>query len=155
MNTMLDADIQDLKEQLIKDPEVHDLIRRRSFELYMERGDQASNPAEDWLRAENEILSALIEQMVSRNQRIISTHDTADPAAVRAAEHMREELAAESATGAGPVKKAPKAKAARKEAAPKAKAAKKAPVKKAPARKLAEPKAATPKARKPRPKKAE
>ena len=33
-------------------------IRRRAFELYIERGNESGSEMEDWLQAEEEILSA-------------------------------------------------------------------------------------------------
>lgn len=31
-------------------------IRRRAYELYLQRGDSNGDPAEDWLKAESELL---------------------------------------------------------------------------------------------------
>src|SRR4029078_4553599 len=76
------------------DPEVHDLVRHRAYEIYLER--RHSNPyasqGEDWLRAESEILPRLIQQMVERNRAAIEAHDASDPVTQQAAEHMQEEL---------------------------------------------------------------
>ena len=66
-------DIEKLKEQLISDPEVMRLIAQRAFEIYLERRDRyVAHPAEDWLRAESEVLPRLINQMVDHNRRAIA-----------------------------------------------------------------------------------
>ena len=89
-------DIEHIKEQLVADSEVHDLISRRAFELYLARGGDQGDPAEDWLRAESEILPSLIDEIVEQNRRAIETHDTSDPIVQRAAEHMKQGLETES-----------------------------------------------------------
>ena len=147
-------DIEKLKEQLISDPEVMRLIAKRAFEIYLERRDRyVAHPAEDWLRAESEVLPRLINQMVDHNRRAIAAKDDADPVSSKAAEHMREETSKASAKPAAVKKAASKAaakpaakKAAAKPATAKKPAAKAAPKKstadakpeaKAPARKAA------------------
>ena len=94
-------EIEKLKEQLISDPEVRDLIARRAFEIYLERkGRRHAHPAEDWLRAESEIIPRLMHQMIERNRRAIESQDESDPVLREAAEHMQHELEL-SATEAG------------------------------------------------------
>jgi len=39
-------------------PSVEERIRRRAYELYLQRGSQAGSEFDDWLRAEAEILQA-------------------------------------------------------------------------------------------------
>jgi len=39
-------------------PSVEERIRRRAYELYVQRGSLAGSELEDWLRAEEEILGA-------------------------------------------------------------------------------------------------
>lgn len=139
------VDIEKLKEQLISDPEVMRLIAKRAFEIYLERRDRyVAHPAEDWLRAESEVLPRLINQMVDHNRRAIAAKDDADPVSSKAAEHMREETSKASAKPAA-VKKAA-SKAAAKPAAKKA-AAKPATAKK-PAAKAAPKKSEKPAAKK-------
>ena len=127
-------DIEKLKEQLISDPEVMRLIAKRAFEIYLERRDRyVAHPAEDWLRAESEVLPRLINQMVDHNRRAIAAKDDADPVSSKAAEHMREETS--KATAKPAAKKAaakPAAKPAARKAAAKPAAAKKAATKAAP-----------------------
>lgn len=85
-------DIEQLKEQLLSDPDIRRLVARRAYEIYIERRDYPAHPHEDWLRAESEILPRLIAEMIERNEQAISAHDGSDPVAHRAAEHMQEEI---------------------------------------------------------------
>ena len=39
-------------------PSLQEKIRRRAYEIYVERGSQAGSELDDWLRAEAEILRA-------------------------------------------------------------------------------------------------
>jgi hypothetical protein len=82
-----------LKEQLLADEEVRRMIGHRAHEIYLERRPyRDAHPAEDWLRAESEVLPRLIDEMIARNERAIDAHDVSDPVAHRAAELMQEEL---------------------------------------------------------------
>ncbi len=82
--------IDQLKEQLLSDPDINRLVARRAYEIYLERrGHISAHPAEDWLRAESEVLPRLIDEMVRHNERVIAAHDDSDPSAHRAAEHMQ------------------------------------------------------------------
>ena len=42
----------------IKKLPLQERIRRRAYELYVERGNESGSEIEDWLQAEEEILSA-------------------------------------------------------------------------------------------------
>ena len=154
--------IQKIKEQLEMDPEVRNLIGERAFELYLaRRGTGRGNAAEDWLRAESQILPALINQMVEANRNAIESHDSSDPTMLRAAEQMENQLEAEAVqeASAPPVKKtaAKKSAAAKKspakaaeKPAPKAEAKKPAAAKDAPPKESKNAAAKKPAARKPK-----
>ncbi len=153
--------IDHVKEQLLADEEVRRLIGRRAHEIYLERRPyRDAHPAEDWLRAESEVLPRLIQEMIANNARAIEAHDVSDPTAHRAAEHMQEELSlVEPRAPVQPAAKRPAAKkaAAKKPAAkPAAKkaAAKKPAAKKAAAKPAAKKTASKPAAKKPVAKKA-
>jgi Protein of unknown function (DUF2934) len=45
-------------ETLIEDLPLEERIRRRAYELYVERGNQSGSEADDWLQAEEEALQA-------------------------------------------------------------------------------------------------
>lgn len=85
--------VEKLKEQLLAEGEVRHMIAKRAFEIYLERrGRYHAHPAEDWLRAESEILPRLIQEVIDRNQQAIDSHDASDPVMREAAEHMRNGL---------------------------------------------------------------
>ena len=161
-------DIEQLKEQLLSDPEVRRMVGRRAHEIYLERRNtRAAHPAEDWLRAESEILPQLIEHMIEHNRRAMESSDQSGPVSTRAAAHFEEELQlAETTIGetshdakegqrellnqnaerlAGDAEEPAPVKAVKKAAAKKA-PAKKAPAVKAPAKKAAATKAPAKKA---------
>jgi hypothetical protein len=126
--------IDQLKEQLLADEEVRRTIGRRAYEIYIERrGQRNAHPSEDWLRAESEVLSRLIQEMIARNDQAIESHDGSDPVVHRAAEHMQEEIEIATAPKKAAATK-PAAKKATGEKPPAKKAAAKAPAKKAAAK---------------------
>jgi hypothetical protein len=45
-----------LANELIEELPLEERIRRRAYELYLERGNQSGSAQEDWLQAEEEIL---------------------------------------------------------------------------------------------------
>jgi hypothetical protein len=87
------VNVEKLKEQLLAEGEVRHMIAKRAFEIYLERrGRYHAHPAEDWLRAESEILPRLIQEVIDRNQQALDSHDASDPVMRDAAEHMRNGL---------------------------------------------------------------
>jgi hypothetical protein len=51
-----------LREVLVQDEFVHEMICRRAYEIYQDRGCEDGHAREDWLQAEREILDGLIGQ---------------------------------------------------------------------------------------------
>jgi hypothetical protein len=47
------------KESLIEELPLEERIRRRAYELYVERGNQSGSETDDWLQAEAEIRNAV------------------------------------------------------------------------------------------------
>jgi hypothetical protein len=58
--------IEDIRRRLLKDEQVQTLISMRAYEIYKMRGSQPGHDAEDWFRAENEILTFLIQEETRR-----------------------------------------------------------------------------------------
>jgi hypothetical protein len=54
--------IEDLRSRLMRDESLQERIRIRAFQIYQSRGGQPGNPQLDWLEAEYETLTQLIEQ---------------------------------------------------------------------------------------------
>jgi hypothetical protein len=61
-NTMSRESTEALKASLLGDPEVQLMIRMRAYEIYQMRGGHGGSPAEDWFRAEFEVLSFLVDE---------------------------------------------------------------------------------------------
>jgi hypothetical protein len=53
---------EELRQRLLKDERVRDLISRRAYEIYLMRGGRPGGEAHDWFQAESEIISILIEE---------------------------------------------------------------------------------------------
>jgi hypothetical protein len=134
-------DITKIRQQLVSDPEVRDMVAHRAFEIYVQRHGGPGSAAEDWLRAESEILPRLVDEIVRKNRAAIAAHDASDPTVRDAAERMQHEI--EASEAAKPAKKPTRKPAAKAAAKPATKttakpaAAEKPAAKKTPARKAA------------------
>lgn len=51
-----------LREQMLADEGVRSTIAMRAYEIYQDRGGESGGDLDDWLQAENEILTVLLEQ---------------------------------------------------------------------------------------------
>ncbi len=51
-----------MREQLQQDPSVRNRVARRAYELFILRGRQIGREAEDWFKAEAEILAELMQE---------------------------------------------------------------------------------------------
>ncbi|QUV99979.1 hypothetical protein J8C02_00175 [Chloracidobacterium sp. MS 40/45] len=64
-------DTKQVRQSLLKDRAVMDAIRRRAHQLSVERGySTPQHMAEDWFRAENEVLDKLVEEELKRRQKM-------------------------------------------------------------------------------------
>jgi hypothetical protein len=61
-NTMSRESTDDLKTRLLADSEVQLMIRMRAFEIYQMHGGHGGSAADDWFRAESEVLAFLIAE---------------------------------------------------------------------------------------------
>lgn len=57
--------IEKLRARLLDNQSIRERISRRAYELYARRGGEPGRDVEDWVQAENEILSPLIEEEMS------------------------------------------------------------------------------------------
>jgi len=60
------ARIEETRSGLLSDPSVRERISQRAYERYQSRGGEPGRDVEDWVQAENEVLSVLIEQEMGR-----------------------------------------------------------------------------------------
>ncbi len=64
-------DTKQVRQSLLEDRAVKDAIRRRAHQLSVERGySTPQHMAEDWFRAENEVLDKLVEEEIRRRQKM-------------------------------------------------------------------------------------
>jgi hypothetical protein len=61
-NVMSRESTEAVKSRLLGDPEVQLMIRMRAFEIYQMRGGHGGSAADDWFRAESEVLNFLIAE---------------------------------------------------------------------------------------------
>lgn len=60
--------LEELRVRLLGDPRVQQMVAHRAYEIYAMRGHEAGREAEDWFRAESEILAILIEEESRRRE---------------------------------------------------------------------------------------
>jgi Protein of unknown function (DUF2934) len=58
--------LEEVRRRLLGDQQVQQMIRDRAFEIYELRGGQPGGAAQDWLRAEREVLAFLIASESTR-----------------------------------------------------------------------------------------
>jgi hypothetical protein len=98
-NTMSRESTDDLKKRLLDDPEVHWMISRRAYEIYQTRAGQGGSAADDWFRAESEVLAFLIAE---EDRRAAEETSASSPETVAGVELIsRAEETAEPETSVG------------------------------------------------------
>lgn len=142
--------IEELRERLLREEQVKEMISMRAYEIYQMRGAHPGREAEDWLRAENEILSFLIQEESRRSREqeespqepaTVEASGTLETSALQAeAPPKKNRSRAASKTGTGAKK--PAAKKARATTAKKTAAAEKPAAKKSASTKSAAKKSA-------------
>lgn len=68
---------EQIREQLLDDVKVRESVSLRAYEIYERRGRGPGCELEDWLQAENEILTPLIEEELERGAVTQATSDEA------------------------------------------------------------------------------
>ena len=69
-------DVNKMREQLQQDPSVRNRVARRAYELFIQRGRQIGREAEDWFKAETEILAELMQENAQQTKEEVS-HEVA------------------------------------------------------------------------------
>jgi hypothetical protein len=52
--------LEELRQRMLRDENVQEMIRARAFEIYRMRGVQPGSAAHDWFQAESEVLAFLL-----------------------------------------------------------------------------------------------
>ena len=90
----------DLKTRLLADPEVQLMIRMRAFEIYQMHGGHGGSAADDWFRAESEVLTFLIAEESRRSSEETRGSSPETVAGVELAPHADETGEPETSVGA-------------------------------------------------------
>lgn len=91
--------LEDLRERLLRQHNVQQMIQVRAYEIYRMRGGQPGGEAQDWLHAEGEVLAFLI------------AHESAREDERAEAEIAATESAAEARQAKAPATRKPRAQA--------------------------------------------
>jgi hypothetical protein len=60
--------LEELRQRLLRDSSVQEMIRARAYEIYLMRGVQPGGPAHDWFQAEGEVLAFLLANQPPEQQ---------------------------------------------------------------------------------------
>jgi hypothetical protein len=79
--------LEELRERLLREERVQQMVQARAYEIYEVRGGQPGFEAHDWLQAEGEVLAFLIaqesrledEQPVAETTSSVSASETSKP----------------------------------------------------------------------------
>ncbi len=104
---------EELRRRMLADEGVQQMIQRRAYEIYQQRGGAQGREAEDWLQAESEVLLYLISQSPSTGEAV-----TAKKTSSRKSPATRKKKTETAATEKKPVRRAAK-KTGESEAKPK------------------------------------
>jgi maltooligosyltrehalose synthase len=77
-------DVNKIRERLQQDPSVRNRVARRAYELFIQRGRQMGREAEDWFKAEAEILAELMQETAQHKEEAIESEVSHEVALVEA-----------------------------------------------------------------------
>lgn len=129
---MTTESFEELRQRMLRNADVQEMIRARAYEIYRMRGVQPSSAAHDWFQAENEVLAFLLAH---HDEQV--TEPRGEPvASLSAIAPSPDPVAADSSTELSPQPAAPKKP--RQRSASKANSAKKPTTRKAGSKKSVE-----------------
>jgi hypothetical protein len=98
-NAMSRESTEAVKSRLLSDPEVQLMIRMRAFEIYQMHGGHGGSAADDWFRAESEVLTFLVAE---ENRRADEEAQASSPETVAGVELVsRTDAGSEPETSSG------------------------------------------------------
>jgi hypothetical protein len=65
---MVRESLKKLRERLLRDESVREMIRARAYEIYERRGTRPGDATEDWFQAEDEVLTFLLANESRREE---------------------------------------------------------------------------------------
>ena len=118
--------LEELRERLLRQHNVRQMIQVRAYEIYLMRGSQPGGEAQDWFHAEHEVLAFLLADESTREdeQSAVTSEAAPAPSAPAAAPTLKKAVKRTSgkpADGKATAPKAPAKRAAPKKAEPKSK----------------------------------
>jgi DUF2934 family protein len=96
--------IEELRSRFLNDQNVYERISQRAYELYERRGGEPGRDVEDWIQAENEILSPLIEEAIHRAAKAAETQ-TGEGSGINVENAVAKKVRAQRALKPGAAKK--------------------------------------------------
>lgn len=123
-NQMTTESFEELRQRMLRDADVQEMIHARAYEIYLMRGLQPGGAAQDWFQAESEVLAFLL---ANHDEQL--TDAQVEPVAPSTSDDPPEAVVAASSAETSPEPAAPKKP--RQRAPSKATSAKKATSRKA------------------------
>jgi Protein of unknown function (DUF2934) len=122
---MTTESLEELRERMLRNDGVRDMIRARAYEIYRMRGLQPGGAAQDWLQAESEVLAFLLahnpeeltENIEDQIDASSSTQDPREPATPK--KRKPRSTSKETAAKKTAIRKAVSKKSARSDSKPK------------------------------------
>lgn len=126
---MTTESLEELRQRLLGNEGVREMIRARAYEIYRMRGVQPGSAAQDWLEAENEVLVFLLahqpehiaeakDEQITASSTLETSTETATPKK-RKPRLMSSSTTRESAAKKGSTKRSKSTKAAGSDPKPK------------------------------------
>lgn len=111
-NHMTTETFEELRQAMLRDADVQEMIHARAYEIYLMRGLQSGGAAQDWFQAESEVVAFLLahhDEQVDEQVDVQVTETRVEPAAFASTmEPSPEPVAADSSTESSPLPAAPK-----------------------------------------------
>lgn len=98
---MTTESFEELRQRMLSDADIREMIRARAYEIYRMRGLQPGSAAHDWFQAENEVLAFLLahqdEQVTEPRSEPVASPSTIEPSSDPAAADSSTELSPQPA----------------------------------------------------------
>ena len=80
---MTTESFEELRQRMLRDADVQEMIHDRAYEIYLMRGLQPGGAAQDWFQAESEVLAFLLahhdEQLTESRVESVASRSTIEP----------------------------------------------------------------------------
>lgn len=114
---MTSDSLEELRQRLLRDESVREMIRARAYEIFLMRGIQAGSAAQDWFQAESEVLAFLLANHYTTEKEMELVAATPDASSI--VQPTTEPVAPKKRKPRSTIKETPAKKAATKRTAAK------------------------------------